>query len=570
MKVSIILPISNDYLNSDGAIISLINQTYKNIEILICLNGNSKKFNTNIKKKFKKYSHVKFYYLSKSNIVDALNLLVIKSSGKYIARMDADDFSHPERISKQIEYIKSKKIDFLSTNGEVVDSNFDYIYFHKQNNRKKYSTNPILHPSIIVRADILKKFKYRQIPFAEDYELYLRLEQKGIELNFINENLIYYQLNSKNIINPKRAFYLSLSTLTISKSFREGLYVNEKFFNLIKYDNSFTKQYKEFYNQYILQKILLKKLIFVIRYLFKKESIIKKILFSRFINYKLNFNKLKNNERFLLKNSKPFVSIIIPTFNSQKTIKKTIRSILNQTYKNFEIIIIDNSETDETVKIIKKNFSLKKIKIFKITQKILNGQARNIGVARSSRKSDLISFCDSDDWWKPNKINNQIKFMLKENASATCTNYDFFNPKKKNYIKNYFKIPFKIINFSLLSITNLIGTSSVLINKNLFNEVKGFPESKYFYSFEDYFLWLKISRLTDFYFLDNNLTIYRDDRKNSATKNSKSFLSQRFRLLLFFLFTFDIKYFLKFFIKNTKLIFKTKSKVKTHEYINLL
>ena len=123
---------------------------------------------------------------------------------------------------------------------------------------------------------------------------------------------------------------------------------------MIKYDNSFTKQYKEFYNQYILQKILLKKLIFVIRYLFKKESIIKKILFSRFINYKLNFNKLKNNERFLLKNSKPFVSIIIPTFNSQKTIKKTIRSILNQTYKNFEIIIIDNSETDETVKIIKK------------------------------------------------------------------------------------------------------------------------------------------------------------------------------------------------------------------------
>ena len=173
----------------------------------------------------------------------------------------------------------------MSTNGEVVDSNFDYIYFHKQNNRKKYSTNPILHPSIIVRADILKKFKYRQIPFAEDYELYLRLEQKGIELNFINENLIYYQLNSKNIINPKRAFYLSLSTLTISKSFREGLYVNEKFFNLIKYDNSFTKQYKEFYNQYILQKILLKKLIFVIRYLFKKESIIKKILFFQI--YKL-------------------------------------------------------------------------------------------------------------------------------------------------------------------------------------------------------------------------------------------------------------------------------------------
>ena len=87
--------------------------------------------------------------------------------------MDADDFSHPDRIYRQIQYIKSKKLDFLSTNGEVVDKNFEYIYQHKQNNKKKYSTNPILHPSIIIKADILKKFKYRQIPFAEDYELYL-------------------------------------------------------------------------------------------------------------------------------------------------------------------------------------------------------------------------------------------------------------------------------------------------------------------------------------------------------------------------------------------------------------
>ena len=146
----------------------------------------------------------------------------------------------------------------------------------------------------------------------------------------------------------------------------------------------------------------------------------------------------------------------------------------------------------------------------------------------------------------------------------------FLNLKKKNYIKNYFKIPFKIINFSLLSITNLIGTSSVLINKKLFNEVKGFPESKYFYSFEDYFLWLKISKVTNFYFLDNNLTIYRDDRKNSATKNSRSFVSQRLRLLLFFLFSFDFKHFLKFLMNNLKIIFKAKSNAKKHEYINLL
>ncbi len=570
MKISIILPISNDYPYFEGAIISLINQTYKNIEILICLNGNSKKFNNNIKKKFSNYSYIKFFYLKKGNIVNALNLLINKSTGKYIARMDADDLSHPERLYRQIEYIKNNKIVFLSTNGEVVDKNFNQIYLHKQDNKKKYSTNPILHPSIIIRSDILKKFKYRQIPFAEDYELYLRLEQHGISLNFLNENLIFYQNNYKNIANPKRAFHLSLATLSISKSFREDLFVNEKFFKLVKYNHSFSKIYKRFYDHYIAQKSLLKKLIFFLKYSIKTESIIKKIIFSRLLYLNFNKKKLILNKKFSLKKSKPLISIIIPTYNSEKTIKKTLNSIFNQTYKNFEIIIVDNSDTDETIKLIKQNFYSKKIKIFKIKEKILNGRARNIGVNRSSKNSDLISFCDSDDLWKPTKIYNQIRFMLKEKSAVCCTNYDFFNPKKNKYIINYFKIPFTRINFSLLAITNLIGTSSVLMSKELFKVVGGFPESKYFYSFEDYFLWLKIAKKTHFDFLDENLTIYRDDRKNSATKYSRSFLSQRFRLLVFFLVTLDIKCFLKFFVNNFKLIFKSRNNTSNHEYINLL
>ena len=101
------------------------------------------------------------------------------------------DISHPERLYRQIKYIKKNKLNFLLNNGEVVDKDFIKIYLHKQNNKKRYSTTPILHPSIIVRTDVLKKLKYRQIPFAEDYELYYRLEQYGINLNFLNESLIF-------------------------------------------------------------------------------------------------------------------------------------------------------------------------------------------------------------------------------------------------------------------------------------------------------------------------------------------------------------------------------------------
>ncbi len=142
----------------------------------------------------------------------------------------------------------------------------------------------------------MKKFKYRQIPFAEDYELYYRLEQYGIKLNYLNENLLYYQLNLKNIGNPKRAFYLNLATLCISKVFRENLYINEKFFQLVKYENSFANIYKSFCESYVLQKSFLKKIIYLLSYSIKKNSIIKKILFSKL--FYLNFKKKKNNFRY--------------------------------------------------------------------------------------------------------------------------------------------------------------------------------------------------------------------------------------------------------------------------------
>jgi len=141
MKVSVILPISNNYFDANRSIISLINQTYKNLEILICLNGNSKKYNTKIKKNFSEYKQVKFYEIEEKNIVNALNFLIEKSSGEFIARMDADDVSFPKRIEKQIKYLIDNNLSFASTNGEVVDANFDKIYSHAKRQKNIYSNS---------------------------------------------------------------------------------------------------------------------------------------------------------------------------------------------------------------------------------------------------------------------------------------------------------------------------------------------------------------------------------------------------------------------------------------------
>ena len=103
-------------------------------------------------------------------------------------------------------------------------------YVHKTDIDRSVYTNPIVHPTIIVKTEILKKFLYREIPFAEDYELYQRLFYSGIKLDNIHKNLIKYNRNIKNIKNYKRAFYVILSTTIISNAFRNNNIVNHNFF----------------------------------------------------------------------------------------------------------------------------------------------------------------------------------------------------------------------------------------------------------------------------------------------------------------------------------------------------
>ena len=94
------------------------------------------------------------------------------------------------------------------------------------------------------------------------------------------------------------------------------------------------------------------------------------------------------------------------------------------------------------------------------------------------------------------------------------------------------------------------------------------------FSFEDYFLWLKLTKHEDFLFIDENLTIYRDDRKNSASKNSLSIFNQRLRIIIYFVLTFDFFILLKILKGNIELInefnLKNNKNYYYEEYLGLL
>ena len=196
------------------------------------------------------------------------------------------------------------------------------------------------------------------------------------------------------------------------------------------------------------------------------------------------------------------VSIIIPYFKKHKYFSKTIKSIYQQTYKNYEIILIYDDINIQELEFVK--FSLKSIKNKKIIINKKNlgaGTSRNLGILSS--KKNFIAFCDADDVWQKNKLKSQISFMKKNNYDFTHTSYLIIDNNSKT--KGNFSIK-KKINYNDLLKSCDVGLSTVICDRSILSK-KLFPKLK---TKEDYCLWLNILKKGKFlYGLNQNLTSWR-------------------------------------------------------------
>jgi len=182
----------------------------------------------------------------------------------------------------------------------------------------------------------------------------------------------------------------------------------------------------------------------------------------------------------------PLISIIIPYYKKKKFFQKTIKSVLKQTYKNFEIILIYDDVDKTELPFVK--FILRKVKNVKIIINKKNlgaGYSRNIGIKKSN--SRLIAFLDSDDTWHKDKLKKQIKFMKMKKVDFSFTDYSIIDKKEKKV--KIIKAP-KIITYRNLLFSCDIGLSTVVINSRLLKKEK-FPNLK---TKEDYLLWIKLSK----------------------------------------------------------------------------
>lgn len=187
----------------------------------------------------------------------------------------------------------------------------------------------------------------------------------------------------------------------------------------------------------------------------------------------------------------PLVSIIIPNFNTEKYLSETIESVLAQTYKNWELLIIDDNSTDKSVEIIKSYSDKYDNVLFFQTEENSGGPAtpRNIGL--DNAKGELIAFLDSDDTWFPDKLKYQIKFMQRENCKFSSTFRNTFSEPQQIKMKLKENLRLKSYDFYDLLKKNLVDTSAVVIHKDLIGKIR-FNTTPELVAIEDYDFWLRI------------------------------------------------------------------------------
>ena len=216
----------------------------------------------------------------------------------------------------------------------------------------------------------------------------------------------------------------------------------------------------------------------------------------------------------------PLVSIVIPTYNHAKFIGKALKSVLDQTYENWEAIVIDNQSIDQTSKILS-NYTDPRIKCFKINNDGVIAKSRNLGIKEA--KGEWIAFLDSDDWWTKDKLEVCL--------SKICKNVDFIHHateyvnKSKSFLTKKiikgreFKKP--ILNDLLIgTITkgSQISNSSVIVRKNILIKIGGLNENKTLVGSDDYDTWLRIAQITDQFLYVNkklNYVLFHDARTSN-------------------------------------------------------
>ncbi len=214
---------------------------------------------------------------------------------------------------------------------------------------------------------------------------------------------------------------------------------------------------------------------------------------------------------------KPLVSVIIPTYNRAHLLPRTIESVLSQTLKDFELIIIDDGSTDNTREVVE-NFQKKDKRIRYIWQENSGAPARPKNTGIKNSKGKCVAFLDDDDEWLPEKLEVQINLFEQKKVTnigmIACNSLDIYEDSnatikyKIKKRKNYFH--------AILSSCFIHSCSSVLVKKEVLKDVGFFDENLKIA--DDWDMWIRILNKYNFSFIKKPLIKYHIHNKNTSRK----------------------------------------------------
>lgn len=224
----------------------------------------------------------------------------------------------------------------------------------------------------------------------------------------------------------------------------------------------------------------------------------------------------------------PLVSVIIPTYNRKHTLKRCIDSVVRQTYRNFEIIIVDDCSSDGTMEFVESEYGeISDINIVYVRNdcNLGAGASRNIGVSYAN--GEYIAFHDSDDEWHCSKLEKQMCQFAKcsQNVGAVYSLFCINGNQKEIYPPENVGMEYKTgYVFYTLLINSLVGMITLLIKKNVFLEVGGFHEN--LKSLEDYELTLRVARNYEIMLVDEVLAVAYESDGSVGKRNRDKIVTQ--------------------------------------------
>lgn len=216
------------------------------------------------------------------------------------------------------------------------------------------------------------------------------------------------------------------------------------------------------------------------------------------------------------------VSIIMPSYNTGNYISESINSVINQSYKNWELIIVDDCSTDNTDEIIKDFLKDSRIKYLK--NKENSGAAISRNKALRMAKGEWIAFLDSDDLWKHKKLEKQIRFMEQNNYNFSYTKYGEIDEYGNN-LNIEISGPKKITKFKMYSYC-WPGCLTVMYNRKKI----GLIQIKDIKKNNDYAMWLKVCKKENCYLYPFSLALYRKRNGSISRQNYLKLIKWHYKL----------------------------------------